>query len=76
MSKDANDLAAAREAKDKAKILLENIPQVCGIGITQVEHQYAVKVNLDDDLDPAHSIPNEIDGIPVVVHRTGTIRKL
>ncbi len=76
MSKDANDLAAAREAKNKAKVLLENIPHVSGVGITQVDERYALKVNLDEEPDPRHPIPDEIDGVPVVVHRTGTIRKL
>ena len=76
MTKQTNDLAAAREAKNKAKTLLKNVPHVCGVGITQVDQRYAVKVNFDEEPDPAHPIPPDIDGVPVVVHRKGKIRKL
>ena len=76
MDNDPNDLAAVRAAKNKARILLRNIPQVSGIGITQIDDRYAVKVSLDGEPATTPPIPPEIDGVPVVVHRTGTIRKL
>jgi hypothetical protein len=76
MVQDANGLTAAREAKNKAKLLLQSVPHVCGVGITHINKRYAVKVNLDDDPDPTHPIPGSIDGVPVIVHRTGRVRKL
>jgi hypothetical protein len=76
MAIDANSLEAARQAKNKAKSLLQNVPHVSGVGITQVDERYAVKVNLEEDPDPTHPIPLDIDGVPVVIHRIGKVRKL
>lgn len=75
MSDDARQFAAAREAKNKAKAMLREMNQVSAVGITQVDDHYAVKVNLEEDLDPSNTIPAEIDGIPVVVQKSGRIHK-
>jgi hypothetical protein len=44
------------------------------VGITRVDGEYAVKVNLSDPIDPGIEVPSEIDGVAVAIEITGTIR--
>jgi hypothetical protein len=67
-------LDRARAAKRAALARFEQIGHVVGIGITRVAGEYAVKVNLHEPVDPDIEIPTEIDGVPVRVEVTGTIR--
>jgi len=48
---------------------------VCGVGITRRDHEYAVKVNLEAEPASDEELPDQIDGVPVVVHVVGRIRK-
>jgi hypothetical protein len=66
-------LAQARNAKSKLRKLLRNIPDVNGIGLTSSEYGYALKVNLRRALD-ADAIPDNVDGVPVIVDVVGNIR--
>ncbi len=74
MSASEEQFAAARIAKDKVRNLLQGVPEVTGVGITQVDDQYAVKVNLSGAAEK-DSIPNQVDGVPIVVHQTGAFHK-
>ena len=44
------------------------------MGITRVKGEYAVKVNLSEPIEPGTELPTDIDGVPVRVEVTGTIR--
>ena len=71
----SEELERARAAKTKAKSLLAKIPEINGIGLTQIDGEYAVKINLSCEPADRSAIPDEIDGIPVVLHVVGEIHK-
>ncbi len=72
---DHEQLEAARVAKSKVLSLFSKIGHVNGVGITRKHGRYAVKVNLEDELSPQSARPEKIDGVPVVVHVVGQVRK-
>ena len=68
-------LEQARAAKAMLLERLRDRHEVVGVGITRVNEDYAVKVNLampmvDCDLPPL------VDGVPIRVEVTGSIRPL
>lgn len=65
----------ARQARDKASLVFKQFGHVNGVGITRRGSDYAVKVNFETLTDPNAAVPDEIDGVPVVMHVLGTIRK-
>jgi hypothetical protein len=65
-------LERARAAKKAALERFRNDASVTGIGITRVGGEYAVKVNLREP--SAAALPETIDGVPVRVEVTGSIR--
>ncbi|HYH83069.1 MAG TPA: hypothetical protein VEX86_24955 [Longimicrobium sp.] len=67
-------LERARAAKAAIQKTLENLDTVTGVGITRVGDDYAVKVNLREAGGDAADIPSHVDGVPVRVEVTGTIR--
>jgi hypothetical protein len=67
-------LEKAQAAKQTAIRRFETLGEVVGVGITRVAGEYAVKVNLREPVDPGVELPTEIDGVPVRVEVTGTIR--
>ncbi len=68
-------LLEARSAKEKAKQIFSRYGFVNGIGLTRLGDRYAVKVNFETEpLDPA-SLPDEIEGVPVVVRIVGPLHK-
>jgi hypothetical protein len=69
------ELDAARAAKAKARSLFSGLAKVNGVGITRAGGRYAVKVNCESLNVPETELPDEIDGVPVVVDITGPIRK-
>ncbi|MFN7963842.1 MAG: hypothetical protein U0002_21440 [Thermoanaerobaculia bacterium] len=69
------DLERARRAKEKGKQLLGSLASFSGIGLTQREGHYAVKVNFETEPDNEAAIPQEIDGVPVVFEVVGQIRR-
>ena len=75
MDSQAEKLEAARAAKTKARSLFAQFAQVNGVGITCKGDDYAVKVNLQSEPDSPADWPDEIDGVPVVVHVVGQIHK-
>ena len=67
-------LEAARSAKDEAKRQLADKADVVGVGLTKAKKGgYAVKVNLRSA--PAEPMPDNVQGVPLVVEVVGTIRK-
>ena len=75
MATEEEQLEAARAVKEKAAKLMERFGQVCGVGITRREGVYAVKVNLEVEPSSSDKLPEEIDGVPIVVRVIGSIRK-
>jgi hypothetical protein len=67
-------LEKAQAAKKTAQRLFETVDIVVGVGITRLDGQYAVKVNLSQPVAPGAELPTEIDGVPVRVEVTGAIR--
>jgi hypothetical protein len=65
------ELEAARAAKQKISEKLTGNSLVRGIGITRVDHRYAVKVNVARP--GAVSVPDEVDGVPVMVVVVGNL---
>jgi len=74
MSKGA-DIEKARIAKAKALLLFGDLVQVNGVGITRVAGGYGVKVNLSERPPSGVQLPEEVDGVPVVVEIVGRIMK-
>lgn len=56
----------ARAAKAKLRGLLAGMPELRGIGIAKIAGGYAVKVNLSRPPAP-NTIPDDVDGTPVIV---------
>ena len=67
-------LAEVRSAKEVLAKRLANVDGVVGVGITKVDGQYAVKVNLQQPLNDATVIPGDVDGVPVHLDIVGPIR--
>jgi hypothetical protein len=67
-------LERARAAKEVARRRFEAIGKVVGIGITRVDGTYALKINLAEPVQPGTELPTEIDGVPLRIEVTGTIR--
>ena len=67
-------IEAARAAKEEGKRLLAGRADVVGIGVTRHGNGYAVKVNLADAADSA-TLPQAVNGVPVIVEVVGKIRK-
>ena len=66
-------IESARTAKEHAKKSLAGLVGLAGIGLTRKGVGYAVKVNLSTN--DSVSVPDEIDGVPVVVELVGKIKK-
>ena len=67
-------LDQARAAKAVALRTLKKVADVVGVGITRVHDDYAVKVNLGREPDPGVTLPSRIDGVPLRIEVTGSIR--
>jgi hypothetical protein len=68
-------LEQARAAKAKLAAVLAGRPDLRGIGIAVLDCGYGVKVNLTrrpEDL----SLPDDVDGVPVILDIVGPIRAL
>jgi len=67
MKDEALQLEIARGAKEKAKAVFSRFGTVNGIGLARVGQGYAVKVNFESEPTDSASMPDEIEGVPVVV---------
>ncbi len=68
-------LDKARAAKKEAEACLEAAGQPAAVGITRVDGEYAVKVNVDEWHEADPGMPREIDGVLVQVEVVGAVRK-
>ncbi|UNX54663.1 hypothetical protein MF406_17590 [Georgenia sp. TF02-10] len=67
------DLGAARTAKARLRVALAGRDGVRGVGIARTEEGYRLQVNVRRE-DDRTGVPAEVDGVPVTVRVTGTIR--
>lgn len=65
----------ARTAKAKALRLFSRQAVVVGVGITEIDGGYGVKVNLGETSRRGLDFPESVDGVPVQVEIVGTISK-
>jgi hypothetical protein len=72
---DDPSLERARAAKARALELFSTLGDVVGIGLTRIDDQYGLKVNLSSPPKDAGTLPREVDGVRVKVEVVGTIRK-
>lgn len=75
MSGHQRPLEAARAAKDKARAVFAGRARVTGVGLTRRRGRYCIKVNLACEPPADANLPDSIDGVPVILHVTGAIRK-
>ena len=68
-------LEQARAAKTPALRYFEQLGTVVGVGVTRIDDEYAVKINLREPLPDDVRVPAEIDGVPVRIEVVGPIRK-
>lgn len=68
-------LEQARAAKERVKEQWGHIPSLVGVGINQVHGGFGVKVNLSEPAPPGTSLPESIDGVPVLIEVVGRIHK-
>lgn len=68
-------LEQARAAKAAALRYFEHVGIVVGVGVTRIDADYAVKINLREPLPSHVNVPPDIDGVPVRVEVVGPIRK-
>jgi hypothetical protein len=63
----------ARAAKDAARDAFSEIGEIVGVGITRVDGDYAVKINLRDEPKAGTELPTHVQGVPIRVEVTGRI---
>lgn len=68
-------LEDARTLKPKALQVFGKKATVVGVGITEIDGGYGLKVNLSEPPRPGVELPDTLDGIPVRVEIVGTLRK-
>jgi hypothetical protein len=68
-------LEDARTVKPKALQVFGKKAAVVGVGITEIEGGYGLKVNLSEPPGPGVELPDTLDGIPVRVEVVGPLRK-
>ena len=66
-------LEQARNAKPKLAAMLQDIPEVRGIGIAILNGGFGLKVNLSAETCD-RVIPTVVDGVPVITAIVGAIR--
>jgi hypothetical protein len=69
------DIEKARAAKAQLLSRVTAVPQVNGVGLIRVGQGYGVKINLAEPLGVGVELPEEVDGVPVVVELVGPINK-
>ena len=68
-------LEDARTVKPKALKVFGKKAAVVGVGITEIDGGYGLKVNLREPPKPGVALPETLDGIPVRIEVVGTLRK-
>lgn len=68
-------LHQARAAKAAALARFGNAPSVAGVGITAVPSGYGVKLNFNEQPPRELLVPDEINGVPLIVSVVGKATK-
>jgi hypothetical protein len=66
-------LVEARRVKDKVAGIARAIGPVVGVGLAKIGNSYAVKVNFRESQAIGASLPNSVDGVPVIYQVAGRI---
>ncbi len=72
---EGTDIEKARAAKAKFLGRFAGLTQLNGVGITRVGGGFGVKVNLSEKPASGTELPQDIDGVPIVVELVGKISK-
>jgi hypothetical protein len=65
----------ARAAKVRAKEIFSSKVSVAGVGITEIDGGYGIKVNLREAPTPGTHLPAHLDGVPICIEVVGHLRK-
>jgi hypothetical protein len=68
-------LDQARAAKAKAAKAFGRRAKVVGVGITEIDGGYGVKVNLGEAPEPGTDLPESVEGVPVRIEVVGKLSK-
>jgi hypothetical protein len=68
-------LDRVRAAKAHAHAVFSELADVVGIGITKINSEYGLKINLGSPPVKPAELPTEVDGVKVRVEVVGPIRK-
>lgn len=68
-------LDEARAVKERAHDVFSKLAPVVGVGITRVDGEYAVKINLLREPNADVHLPVQVDGVPVRVEIVGDVQK-
>jgi hypothetical protein len=71
----SSTIEKARSVKAKAARVFGRKAALVGVGITEIDGGYGLKVNLREAPCPGVELPETLDGVPVRVEVVGTIRK-
>jgi hypothetical protein len=66
-------LEQAERAKEKLDVLLGDAHDVRGLGIAVLDGGFGIKLNLQR-APKSGSIPDDVDGVPVIIDVVGAIR--
>lgn len=75
MADDDAGLALVRSIKPIAEKVFTDLLGEVAIGITRVDGEYGLKVNLSQPPDPSVVLPHAVQGVPVKIEVTGRITK-
>ena len=64
----------AQEVKHHASELFSQFGPVNGVGVTQTDDGFAVKINFEREPDDRSAMPATVDGVPVTIDVVGKIR--
>lgn len=64
----------AQEAQDHASDVFREFGPVNGVGVTQTDAGFAVKVNFEREPHNRSAMPKTVDGVPVTIDVVGRIR--
>jgi hypothetical protein len=70
---DGVPIERARAAKTQLLEKLSALPQLGGIGLVRIGDGFGVKVNLSEPLESDENVPQEIEGVPVVIDIVGRV---
>lgn len=68
-------LNLVRAAKPRALAAFARFGEVSGVGITEVDGEYALKINFSSLTTPPEAVPGKWEGVPVLIEWTGRITK-